>query len=106
MGAYRSEENGAAVNASGLLPTATGEVAFSGPEELSPLIAQDPRFARCATEKLLTYAVGRRFDLADAKAYTTALTDLAVSAGTPNWRAFIEQVARSDAFLTGRGEAQ
>ena len=106
MGAYRSEENGAAVDASGLLPTATGEVAFTGAAELSPLIAQDPRFTQCVTEKLLTYAVGRRFDLADAKAYTAALADFTLSAGIADWRGFIEQVVRSEAFLTGRGEAQ
>ncbi len=106
IGAYRTEENGAAVDASGVLPTPAGDVAFTGAVELASLLAQDPRYGRCVTEKLLTYAVGRSFASADAKAYTVALTDLGVNEGNLDWRSRIKLIVGSQAFLTGRGEAQ
>lgn len=59
IGRYRSEENGSVLDPSGEL-TINGRVApFSGAQELSALLADDPRLARCATRKLLTYALGR-----------------------------------------------
>lgn len=106
VGAYRTEENAAAIDASGVLTTSNGEVAFTGPVELASLLAADPRYAACVTEKLLTYAVGRSFAASDAKAYTAGITQAGISEGKSSWRSWIEHIVRSEAFLTGRGEAQ
>src|SRR5690606_8910006 len=35
VGTYRTEENGGTIDASGILPTTMGEVAFTGPVELA-----------------------------------------------------------------------
>lgn len=106
VGSYRTEENGASVDASGILGTPAGDVAFTGAVELASLLAADPRYVGCVTEKLLTYAVGRSFTAPDATAYTAALTQAGVNQGRLDWRGWIELIVQSEAFLTGRGEAQ
>jgi hypothetical protein len=106
VGAYRTEENGAAIDAAGVLPREDGSMMpFSGPVELGGILAGDPRFVGCITEKLLTYAVGRSFVEVDAKEYTSALTRQGVNAQKSDWRSWPEHVTSSEAFLTARGEA-
>lgn len=56
IGARRDLENGAPVDESGGLPPNTPYV---GAAELAALLADDPRFTDCLTEKLFTYALGR-----------------------------------------------
>ena len=58
VGRWRSEDAGASIDASGKLPDGTE---FSGPAGLNQLILTKYRgdFLRTATEKLLTYALGR-----------------------------------------------
>jgi hypothetical protein len=106
IGTYRTEENGGAIDSSGLLPTQAGEVPFSSPVELATLLSEDPRYASCVTEKLLTYAVGRTFADDEAKAYATALAQQGMAEEKANWRSWLEHVVLSEAFLTRRGEAQ
>jgi hypothetical protein len=59
VGAYRTTDNGAPVDATGILPDGT---AFDGGLELSAILAADPRFQRCVTEKFMTFAIGRLLD--------------------------------------------
>jgi hypothetical protein len=77
IGAYRTMDNGAAVNASGTYP---GGAAFAGATELSRLIAQDPRYATCVTKNLLTYGAGRSFSSAESMGYADALTQRTMAA--------------------------
>jgi mono/diheme cytochrome c family protein len=58
VGRWRGEDAGAPIDASGTLPDGTG---FQGPAGLSRLLLTTYRddFVRTATEKLLTYALGR-----------------------------------------------
>jgi hypothetical protein len=67
LGLYRSEERKQNIDASGEL--ITGE-SFEGVEELKRILATEHRrdFYRCATEKLLTYALGRGLDYYDVDA--------------------------------------
>ena len=59
IGRYRSEyAPGDAIDASGMLPAGADLRAAS--TELSALLADDPRLADCASEKLLTYALSRK----------------------------------------------
>lgn len=62
VGAYRTTDNGSAVDASGILPDGTP---FDGGLELSVILGADPRFERCLTEKFMTFAMGRLFHRTD-----------------------------------------
>lgn len=63
IGAYRDQENGKAIDPSGDLP---GGEKFQGPADLRKiLLAKSELFARCFTEKMLTYATGRGMERAD-----------------------------------------
>ncbi len=56
IGFYRTMDSGFPVDAAGRLPT--GE-SFDTPAQLAAIVAGDPRYARCVTQHLLTYALGR-----------------------------------------------
>jgi len=64
VGRWRAEDAGAAIDASGKLPDGTE---FQGPAGLSRLLLTTYRddFVRTATEKLLTYALGRGVEYYD-----------------------------------------
>jgi hypothetical protein len=100
IGAYRTDDHGVAVDASGTIE----EVSFVGARELSTLLAADPRIASCAAKQLLTYAVGRPFEAPDAHAYAAALVAQARAEGRHGYRDLIETVVGSEAFRTRRGE--
>ena len=57
IGAWRALEAGLPVDVSGGLPPG---ITFSGAAELAALLADDPRFVECLTEKLFTYSLGRQ----------------------------------------------
>jgi hypothetical protein len=56
VGAWRTVDEGAPIDASGKLP---GGATFDGPRELAALLARDPRFVACTARHLFTYALGR-----------------------------------------------
>ena len=64
VGRWRAEDAGTAIDASGKLPDGTE---FEGPAGLSRLLLTKYRsdFVQTATEKLLTYALGRGVEPAD-----------------------------------------
>jgi hypothetical protein len=64
VGRWRGEDAGAPIDARGKLPDGTG---FEGPAGLSQLLLTRYRddFVRTATEKLLTYALGRGIEYDD-----------------------------------------
>ena len=64
VGAYRDEDNGFLVDASGELPDGT---TFYGVRELSMVIATDDRLLPCIAEKTFTYALGRSPTADDAE---------------------------------------
>jgi len=104
IGAYRTMDNGAPVDASGTYP---GGATFKSAQELIQLIAQDPRYPACVTRNLLTYGAGRSFAAADAITYAQALAEHAKAAGGSDWPSWISMVASSEAFRTNRpDEAQ
>ncbi len=74
VGAWRDKDGGQAVDASGTLPS--GE-SFSGPGELKAILKSRPReFARCLTEKMMTYALGRGLEESDRCAVDRIVKDL------------------------------
>ncbi|HKO90497.1 MAG TPA: DUF1592 domain-containing protein, partial [Polyangiaceae bacterium] len=88
-------ENGDAIDARGELPDGTR---FDGPVQLASVLASDPRFLRCATQKLLTFSLQRSLEddveLIDAT--------LARFKQTGTLRALIEAVVLSPAFRQQR----
>ncbi len=63
IGEWRSHDGKFEIDSSGLLPDGSS---FKGPEGLKHVLAGDPdTFARCITEKLLTYALGRGLERYD-----------------------------------------
>jgi hypothetical protein len=79
VGRWRAEDAGAPIDASGTLPDGTE---FDGPAALSRLLLTKYRdeFVRTATEKLLTYALGRGTEYYDY----------------PTIRAIVRESARDD----------
>ncbi len=100
IGTYRTVDNGAPVDATGVFE----DVPFVGARELATLLAADPRFANCTAKQLLTYAVGRPFDEPDGLAYAGALSAQTRAGGRPGFRDLIQAVVASEAFRTRRGE--
>jgi Protein of unknown function (DUF1592)/Protein of unknown function (DUF1588)/Protein of unknown function (DUF1585)/Protein of unknown function (DUF1595)/Protein of unknown function (DUF1587) len=66
IGRFRTEENGAPIEASGSLPDGT---AIDGPEGLKKVVlARRDEFVECLTAKMLTYALGRGLEYYDQPA--------------------------------------
>jgi hypothetical protein len=99
-GAYRTVDNGAAIDSSGSLFGATG-APVSGAQGIAQAIAADPRFAECMVKQAMTYGIGRTFDQADALGYVETVAAPLVK-GAP-WQTLLQTVATSDGFLTTRG---
>ena len=65
VGRWRDRDGGKPVNAAGVLP---GGETFASPAELKKvLLAHKGEFARCLTEKVFVYALGRGLDRADRR---------------------------------------
>jgi hypothetical protein len=103
VGAYRTMDGAYPVDSSGALPDGR---AFNGARQLSNIVVADPGFARCITEKLYTYALGRapvstagHMDTAVLPALTKSFHD----GGYP-MAGLIAGIVTSDTFMKRRGE--
>jgi hypothetical protein len=77
IGAWRTMEEGAPVDASGVLPDGTK---LDGPVSLrNALTRYNPQFARVVAEKLLTYALGRGVETHDMPMVRTIVRESAAS---------------------------
>ncbi len=98
IGAWRTTDtNGAAIDANGMLGTAT----FNGGKELSAVIAADPRLAPCVSRKMLGYALGR-IPLASDEPYVGDLA-AGTSSGPPGVRDILTRLVASDPFNMTHG---
>ena len=98
IGTWRTEENGAAIDATATLPDG---VSFEGPEGLRALLlAEEERFAETVTEKLLTYALGRGVEYYDRPA-VREITRKAASSDY-RWSALIQAIVESTPFQMRR----
>ena len=74
VGVFREKEHGKTIDPSGELP-GTGK--FANPAELRKLLlSKSELFARCFTEKMLTYATGRGMERADNCVIDALVEDL------------------------------
>lgn len=89
-------DNGAPEDATGQLVDGTP---LNGVDDLAQAIASDADYAICMAKQMLTYAVGRSFNEADAKAYAAGV-DVPVKDGT--WPDLVHAVVNSQARLCPR----
>ena len=100
LGAYREKyANGDAVDATGELPDGSK---FEGLIELSTLLSADPRFADCATRKLLTYALSREVVATDTT-YVKQIRE-AWTADGMDFGALLRRIVLNESFRFRRGE--
>jgi hypothetical protein len=92
IGTYRETENGGAIDASGTYPDGR---TFKKPSELSALIAEDPRFVKCVTDKLLAFGLGRVLTSGDEQAATTVAQALGAK---PTLRDLVASTAKTQVF--------
>jgi hypothetical protein len=100
VGAWRETEGAAAIDASGTLP---GGASFRGPAELKAVLKAHARdFARCLTEKMLTYALGRRLEGDDRCAVAGIVKDL--EANHYRFSTLVLGIVTSDPFQKRRAD--
>jgi hypothetical protein len=91
IGRYRTAENGVAIDPSSDLAGRP----FTKPSELATLIAEDPRFVTCVTDKLLAFGLGRTLSSGDHAAATAVSEALGAK---PSLRDLIVNTAQSQVF--------
>jgi hypothetical protein len=100
IGAWRARDGEYPIDPSGKLPDGR---TFRGPEEMKAILKGDRDvFARCVTEKMLTYALGRgleRYDKATVKAIADRL-----AARQYRFSALVEEIVKSRPFQMRRAE--
>jgi Protein of unknown function (DUF1585)/Protein of unknown function (DUF1588) len=100
IGRWRTTDAGQPVDASGVLPS--GE-SFSTPAQLRQIIkGMLPDFARCLTEKMLTYALGRGLQSYDKPTVRTISKRLAASGY--GLQTLVQEVVNSVPFRSRRAE--
>lgn len=101
IGAWRNQEAGVTIDASGRLGTGDG---FAGAVELAQLLAQKKRgnFLHCLAEKMLTYALGRGPEYYDRPALDGIVN--ALEQNQTRFSALVVAIAESFPFQMRRGE--
>jgi hypothetical protein len=97
-GKWRTEDDGAKIDNSGVLPEGTK---FAGPDELrSILLKKKGEFVHCLADKMLTYAIGRGLEPSD-KCY---VDEVARHVETQDYRfsSLVAAVVRSEPFRNAR----
>ena len=101
VGKWRTMDGKFPVDSSGTLPNGKS---FTSPAELRKILAADmPNFARCLTEKLLIYALGRGLGAYDRQ--TVADIDRRLAADNYRFQSLIHGIVDSVAFQNRHGEA-
>ncbi len=101
IGAFRERESGSEIDSSGEL--VSGET-FKGPTELRQILLTKKRgdVLRCASEKMLTYALGRGLEYYDRTAIEKMTRNL--DAGGAKFSTLVGEVVKSVPFQMRRGE--
>jgi len=101
IGHWRTEDGKFPVDATGTLP---GGRSFHSPLELKQILRTDrDAFARCVTEKMLTYALGRGLEKYDKPAVNLICSRLA--AGDYRFSRMVLEIVQSMPFEMRHGEA-
>jgi hypothetical protein len=100
IGAWRTRDGGQPIDPSGVLPDGKS---FQGPADLRKvLLEKREQFARCLTEKLLTYAIGRGVERADR----CFVEKIAANVARKDYRfsALVLEIVTSDPFQKRRAK--
>lgn len=97
IGEYRAEDQGVAIDASGVLPDGSR---FDGVADLRALLRQDPAFVQTVTERLLVYSLGRGLERSDRATVQGILSGL--NPERPTLRAILRGIVESPAFRLRR----
>ncbi len=101
IGGWRTvDDMGKPIDANGATPSGAEVQGLSGLRAL--LLEQPEQFPRTLTEKLLTYALGRRLEYYDRPAVRQIVRDAA--AHEYRWSSIILGIVESPAFLMGRSQ--
>lgn len=101
VGRFREKDGEFPIDPAGELPT--GEK-FSGPNELKEILkSRQNLFARCITEKLLTYALGRGLEYYDRPAVDRIAT--ALTQNGYRFSTLIVETVKSEPFRMRRGKS-
>ncbi|MBA4187139.1 MAG: hypothetical protein C0467_03890 [Planctomycetaceae bacterium] len=102
VGAFRTKDGELPIDSSGELP---GKVKFNGPTELKQiLLGKKDLFAKCLTEKLMTYALGRGLEYYDRRAIDQITAALAKN--DYKLSALVTELVKSEPFRCRRGKNQ
>jgi hypothetical protein len=100
IGAWRTRDGTHVIDPSGVLP---GGQAFKGPAELRAiLMGRQEAFARCLTEKLLTFALGRGMERSD-RCYTEEIARHVAGTGY-RFSSLVLEIVKSEPFQLRRGK--
>jgi hypothetical protein len=100
VGQFRTEDTGGfAIDATGELQTGQK---FDGALELADILVEDPRYARCTTRQVFTYALGRGAEVRDVRHLDFITQEF--TAGGSRLRDLIKLVVTSEPFRLRRGE--
>lgn len=100
-GAWREEDGGQPIDASGATPDG---FQLNGPADLRAYLLSNPEgFVHTATDKLLTYALGRGIEYYDAPAIRQILRD--AEPGNYKWSDIVLGITKSTPFQMRRAEA-
>src|SRR5690606_22220905 len=96
IGRFRTEDQGKPIEAQGEVFIDGEARSFSGPVELGELLSEDPRLARCATQKILSFMLAREVErTGDDACRVDALLD-AFSDAEFDSKSLITQVVQTD----------
>ncbi len=99
-GKWRIMDGKFPIDVSGTMPNGKS---FSSPAEMKAVLkAELPEFARCLTEKMLTYSLGRGLERYDRKTMDAISRNLAAS--DYRFQTLIHEIVRSLPFQSRRGE--
>ena len=99
IGSWRTRDAGDSIDSSGVLPDGTS---FHGPAELQQVLLEGKReeFVATATERLLTYALGRGVEAYDAPAVRSIIREAAAS--DYRWSSLLLGIVKSTPFQMRR----
>ncbi|MBS1877611.1 MAG: DUF1592 domain-containing protein [Acidobacteria bacterium] len=100
IGRWRTVDGKFTIDPAGVLPNGK---TFSGPDELKTILLADrDAFARCLTEKMLTYALGRGLERYDKR----TVDSIAATLATNDYRfsSLVKGIAESMPFQMRRGD--
>ena len=103
VGAYRTQDAGLDIDSGGQLPSGG---TFSGADQLSALIAADPKFPACVVQKLYSYALGRLPDKTPTQmdGQTMASVTAAFRDNGLGFKDLVKNIVTAPTFLNRRGE--